>query len=149
MFYDIVIINGRIVDGTGDPAYLSDLAIKNGKITKINKEISDEATTVIDAEGLVIVPGFIDIHSHSDSNIPISNKLESMITQGITTAAVGQCGASLAPISEETYDIFKKDVEMWNPPGVEIDLSWRSFEDYLKEMERVKCSMNIVPEALW
>ena len=91
MVYDIVINNGRIVDGTGDSAFLSDLAIKDGKISKIEKVISDKATMVIDAKGLVIAPGFIDIHSHSDSNIPISNKLESMITQGITTAAVGQC----------------------------------------------------------
>ncbi len=145
MVYDIVINNGRIVDGTGNPPYLSDLAIKEGKITKIKKVISDKATIVIDAKGLIIAPGFIDIHSHSDSNIPISNKLESMITQGITTAAVGQCGISLAPISDETFDLFKKEVDMWSPPGVEIDLSWRSFEDYLKELEKGKCSMNIVP----
>ena len=145
MVYDIVINNGRIVDGTGNSAYLSDLAIKEGKITKITKVISDKATIVIDAKGLVIAPGFIDIHSHSDSNIPINNKLESMITQGITTAAVGQCGSSLAPISDETFDLFKKEVDMWSPPGVEIDLSWRSFEDYLKELEKGKCSMNIVP----
>jgi N-acyl-D-amino-acid deacylase len=145
MFYDIVIHNGRIVDGSGDSAYLSDLAIKNGKITNIEEVISDEASIVIDAKGLVIAPGFIDIHSHSDSNIPISNKLESMITQGITTATVGQCGSSLAPISDETYTLFKKEVDMWSPPGVEIDLSWRSFEDYLKELEKGKCSMNIAP----
>ncbi len=145
MVYDIVITNGKIVDGTGDSAFLSDLAIKEGKITKIEKEISDNATLVIDAKGLVIAPGFIDIHSHSDSNIPVSNKLESMITQGITTAAVGQCGSSLAPISDETFDLFKKEVDMWSPPGVEVDLSWRSFEDYLKELEKGKCSMNIVP----
>ena len=138
MVYDIIITNGRIVDGTGDPAYLSDLAIKNGKITKIEEEISDKANIVIDAKGLVIAPGFIDIHSHSDSNIPISNKLESMVTQGITTAAVGQCGSSLAPISDENFDLFKKEVDMWSPPGVEVDLSWRSFEDYLKEMEKGK-----------
>lgn len=145
MVYDIVIRNGRLVDGTGDPAYLSDLAIKEGRIVKIEKGISDKATIVIDAKGLVIAPGFIDIHSHSDSNIPISNKLESMITQGITTAAVGQCGSSLAPISDETFDLFKKEVDMWSPPGVEVDLSWRSFEDYLKELEKGKCSTNIVP----
>ncbi len=145
MVYDIVITNGRIADGTGDPTTRSDLAIKNGKITKIDKEILDKATLVIDAKGLIISPGFIDIHSHSDSNIPISNKLESMITQGITTAAVGQCGSSLAPISDETFDLFKKEVDMWSPPGVEIDLSWRSFGDYLKELEKGKCSMNIVP----
>ncbi|MCK5305246.1 MAG: amidohydrolase family protein, partial [Candidatus Heimdallarchaeota archaeon] len=145
MFYDIVITNGRIVDGTGNPAYLSDLAIKEGKITKIEEGISDKATIVIDAKGLVIAPGFIDIHSHSDSNIPISNKLESMITQGITTAAVGQCGSSLAPISDETFDLFKKEVDMWSPPGVEVDLSWRSFTEYLDELEKGKCSMNIVP----
>ncbi|MBY9001561.1 MAG: amidohydrolase family protein [Candidatus Heimdallarchaeota archaeon] len=145
MVYDVVIKNGRIVDGTGHPTFLSSLAIKDGKITKIEKEISDEARLVIDAKGLVISPGFIDIHSHSDSNIPISNKLESMITQGITTAAVGQCGSSLAPISDETFDLFKKEVDMWSPPGVEVDLSWRSFEEYLTEMEKGKCSMNIVP----
>ena len=84
MVYGIIIKNGRIVDGTGNPAYLSDLAIKEGKITKIEEGISDKVTTVIDAKGLVIAPGFIDIHSHSDSNIPISNKLESMIVCSIS-----------------------------------------------------------------
>ena len=81
--YDILFKNARIVDGTGSPAYKGDLAVKDGKIAKIGK-INAEAKETIDCDGLVLSPGFIDIHSHSDFSIlgvPLS---ESRILQGVT-----------------------------------------------------------------
>lgn len=93
--YDILIKNGMILDGTGSPAMRAQVAIKDGKIAKIARKITQEATTVIDAAGKVITPGFIDSHSHSDYQF-FSQPLQSAkVEQGITTSIAGQCGGSV------------------------------------------------------
>ena len=105
--YDILFKNARIVDGTGSPAYKGDLAVKDGKIAKIGK-INAEAKETIDCDGLVLSPGFIDIHSHSDFSIlgvPLS---ESRILQGVTTELGGDCGLSPAPVNPEKLDLLKR-----------------------------------------
>lgn len=93
--YDILIQNGRIVDGTGSPAMAAQVAIRDGKIAKIARKISGEAKTVIDATGLVITPGFIDSHSHSDKQFFTCPLQTDKIEQGITTSIAGQCGGSV------------------------------------------------------
>lgn len=70
---DILIKNGLIVDGTGNPAYIMDLGIRDGKIVKIQSNINDDSKKIIDADGLVVSPGFIDVHSHNDL-IPFMDK---------------------------------------------------------------------------
>lgn len=93
--YDILIQNGHVIDGTGSPAIKAQVAVKDGKIVKIARQICGEAQTVIDAAGKVITPGFIDSHSHSDSQFS-SNPLQTeKIEQGITTSVAGQCGGSV------------------------------------------------------
>ncbi|MFW9853215.1 MAG: amidohydrolase family protein, partial [Candidatus Thorarchaeota archaeon] len=146
MVFDILIKNGKIIDGTGNVGFNADIAIRNEKISKIWYNIDDEANRVIDATNLIICPGFIDMHSHSDTGIPYDNRLQSIVTQGITSSVVGQCGYSLAPISDEFFDIFKRDFDMSAPPGVEpAELTWRTFDEYLNEVEKTKISSNIVP----
>lgn len=93
--YDILIQNGRVIDGTGSPAMFAQVAIKDGKIAKVARYIPGEAKTVIDATGKVITPGFIDSHSHSDNqffSVPLQTE---KIEQGITTSVAGQCGGSV------------------------------------------------------
>ncbi len=143
--YDIVIKNGKIVDGSGEDSYFADIAIKDGKIVKISENIDEESNKIIDAQNLVISPGFVDMHSHSDFSIVFDNKAQSVITQGITTSVVGMCGASLAPITDENFDEFKRDCDIGAPPGAEYDLPWRTFAEYLEEMEKQKIATNIVP----
>lgn len=146
MVYDIVIKNGKIFDGTGNLGFKSDIAVKDGKIVKLQYRIEDSATRTIDASDLIICPGFIDMHSHSDTGIPYDNKLQSIVMQGITTSVVGQCGYSLAPVSEKGFDVFKRDLDMVAPPGVKpVEITWRTFREYLKEVDKGKISSNIVP----
>ena len=101
--YDILIQNAKIADGSGNPMYHADLAVKDGKIARIGVNLG-EAKTVIDGKGKVLAPGFIDVHSHHDleleKNFLCSNSLE----QGITTIIGGMCGESVAPICEERLE---------------------------------------------
>ncbi len=144
--FDIIIQNGTIVDGTGNLAFKSDIAIKDGKIVKMHYRIAESADLVIDASGLYVSPGFIDMHSHSDSGILYDNRLQSIVTQGITSSVVGMCGYSLAPVSEKGYETFKRDFDMGAPPGVEpAEITWRTFKEYLEDVEQQKISSNIVP----
>jgi len=99
MQYDLVIKNGNILDGTGNPHYIADIAIKNGKIVRIAKFIEDGKQT-IDATGLTVTPGFIDSHSHADNSVLDYPDLVEKVEQGITTSIGGQCGTSFAPFTE-------------------------------------------------
>ena len=94
--YDLIIKNGKIIDGTGSPCFRADVAIKDGKIAKIGRGL-EGASKIIDADGLTVTPGFIDSHSHSDSNILTYPEQIEKIEQGITTSIAGQCGGSIAP----------------------------------------------------
>jgi N-acyl-D-amino-acid deacylase len=106
MGFDTVIHNGKIVDGTGSPWFRGDLAIKNGKIAYVGRVNAGDAEEVIDAEGLIVSPGIVDIHSHSDYSIIENPKVDSFIRQGITTVLNGNCGGSAAPFNEEARRIF-------------------------------------------
>ncbi|NHJ46633.1 MAG: D-aminoacylase [Asgard group archaeon] len=144
MTFDIIIKNGKIIDGTGNPGFYSDIGIKDGKISilgKIKKE--DKTSKIIDAKGLTISPGFIDIHSHSDYTIPFEPLAPSSLHQGITTMVVGQCGASLAPVNPDKKELFDKEFSMAAPPGLEFNVTWTLFSEYLDEMEKLGCSTNV------
>ena len=143
MEFDIVIKNGRVIDGTGNPWFKADIGITKGKIKKIGLIEPSEKIKVIDAKGLIVCPGFIDIHSHADYTIPFDPMVVSTIHQGITTLVVGMCGASLAPVNPEKKELFDKEFSMAAPPGLEYDITWTSFSEYLDEMEKIGCSSNV------
>lgn len=103
--YDYLIQNGFIADGTGAPVKKGDLAIKDGRIEAIETTISAGlAKKVINAENMIVAPGFIDIHSHSDVNFLSDDRCESKLYQGVTTELMGQCGSSVYPAPREHYD---------------------------------------------
>jgi len=94
--FDLLIRGGRIADGTGNPSYLGDVAIKDGRIAALGRLDGKTATRTIDAKGLVVAPGFVDIHNHSDETLLVDGNAESMVRQGVTSMILGE-GGSAAP----------------------------------------------------
>jgi N-acyl-D-amino-acid deacylase len=96
--YDIIIRNGRVVDGTGNPAFFADLAVKDGKIVSIGR-IDGSTKSEIDARGMVVAPGFIDVHTHADdiAEMPLA---ENFVRMGVTTVVVGNCGGSSLDVAK-------------------------------------------------
>ncbi|MGB9649845.1 MAG: hypothetical protein WCB44_32755 [Stellaceae bacterium] len=95
---DILIRGGTVIDGSGQPGEIGDVAVRDGRIAALGPSAPDGAAKVIDAEGLAVAPGFIDIKTHSDFTLPINPKAESKVRQGVTTEIIGHCGFSVAPI---------------------------------------------------
>ena len=142
MMYDLLIKNGYVVDGRGDPEPFvpwqkADIAIRDKRIAKIGVVNDSEAREIIDANGMIVAPGFIDIHSHSDGYLLDNPKAESKIRQGITTEVIGNCGMSAAPVGG-TYRPSKSIL-----PDPKRD--WSTMGDYLKELEETGISVNVVP----
>lgn len=105
---DILIRNGTIVDGTGRAPYKADIAVSGGRITAIGRGLSPEAGEIIDASGLVVCPGFIDVHSHNDLVPFMKQQLGKLkLLQGVTTELVGQCGLGVVPCIEEESKVWK------------------------------------------
>ncbi len=138
--YDILIKNGYIVDGTGSPPYKADLAIKNETIAKIGDIDKKESEEVIDARGLIVAPGFIDIHNHSDLSIFLVPTADNYIYQGVTTIIVGNCGFSPAPINELNRGYIENFMKFIQS---EIKINWESFGEYLEELDELNKSINV------
>ncbi|MCX6319176.1 MAG: D-aminoacylase [Bacteroidetes bacterium] len=98
--YDIIIRNGKIMDGTGNNWYYSDLAIKDGKIVAISRHITNPATRIIDAAGLIVSPGFIDVHTHLEEDETKDPRATNFILDGVTTCITGNCGSSATDIGQ-------------------------------------------------
>jgi N-acyl-D-amino-acid deacylase len=96
--WDILIRGGMVIDGSGRPGELADVAIAGGRIGRIGHALPGDAARIIDAAGLAVTPGFIDIKTHSDFTLPINPKAESKVRQGVTTEIIGHCGFSVAPV---------------------------------------------------
>ena len=110
--YDIIIRSGKIVDGTGNPWYRADLGIKGGKIAAIGILEGRKAKRVIDAESMIVSPGFIDIHTHTERRMPEIPSVENYIRQGVTTVVGGNCGGSPYPIGEFIRNIRKTRISL-------------------------------------
>src|SRR6266481_10119983 len=94
---DILIRGGTIIDGSGRPGELGDVGVRDGRIAALGRSLPAGSARVIDAAGLAVAPGFIDIKTHSDFTLPINPKAEIKVRQGVTTEIVGHCGFSVAP----------------------------------------------------
>lgn len=117
--YDLIIRNGQILDGTGSPARSTDVGVRDGKIATIGDLAAAEAAKVIDAEGLIVSPGFIDLHNHSDEQLISQPKADTYIRQGVTTLFVGQCGGSAAP--GEEYPTFASYLRTLDEKGMALN----------------------------
>ena len=130
--YDILIRNGLVFDGDGNPGFAADLAIADGRIAAIDPHRSVReragAKRIIDAEGLAVAPGFIDIKTHSDFTLPINPKAESKVRQGVTTEIIGHCGFSVAPVLPGKVDLLK---DYLSPSAPWLPFRETGFPDYL------------------
>ncbi|MFI0406365.1 amidohydrolase family protein [Actinomadura sp. 3N508] len=129
-----VIRGATVVDGTGTPGRVADVTIDEGRITEIGPGLT--GTTVIDADGLVLAPGFIDMHAHSDLALLIEPDHLAKVSQGVTTEVIGQDGLSYAPVDDATLADTRRAIAGWNtdPPG--FDWSWRTVGEYLDRLDQ-------------
>ncbi|MGD8294606.1 MAG: D-aminoacylase [Desulfobacterales bacterium] len=145
--YDLIIKNGKVIDGTGNPHFNADIGILGGKIAAISPRGQIiEADRTLDASGMVISPGFIDTHSHDDAYILIDPQCSQKVLQGVTTDVIGNCGFSLAPLSDAHSKDLKGASALMGGTNLDDDFwSLRSFAQYLKRLDSAKLGINVVP----
>jgi N-acyl-D-amino-acid deacylase len=136
--YDVVITNGRVIDGSGNPWFYGDLAIKGGKIVKIGKIDSRSGKRMIDAKGMAVSPGFIDLHTHTDLPVLADGNVESKVRQGVTLDVIGE-SSTVAPLRGAVLEEYKEQAK--RRAGVDVD--WTTLEGYFKRLGKKGSSMNI------
>jgi N-acyl-D-aspartate/D-glutamate deacylase len=146
--YDVLITNGRIVDGTGEPAYAGDVAIADGKIAAVGR-VAGDARQVLDAKGQVVAPGFIDPHTHFDVQLLWDGAAKPALEHGVTCVVPGNCSLSLAPLKAADrpalIGMFQQIEEM--PPEAftqAFDWTWEDFQGYRDAIEK-GLSINVAP----
>jgi N-acyl-D-amino-acid deacylase len=139
--YDLGIINGRIVDGAGNPWYYGDVGVSGKKIAKIGKIERKDCKRTIDAKGLLVCPGFVDIHTHSDVSAIVFPGCDSTLRQGVTTHLIGNCGISIAPLREPNVDVWLNYWTDW--AGTLKPVKWKTFAEYMSFLEKKGVGHNI------
>jgi dihydroorotase/N-acyl-D-amino-acid deacylase len=135
--YDVVIRNGHVVDGTGSPWYAADVAVKDGRIAAIGRLADARADRIIDAKGMIVAPGFIDMLGQSELSLLVDPRLPSKILQGITTEITGE-GESVAPLNDAMI--------AQNQPGYDhygIKPDWRTLAQYFARLEKQGIGINM------
>jgi N-acyl-D-amino-acid deacylase len=132
---DLVIRGGMVVDGTGAPRRRADVVISGGRIVAVDADATRDGAQIVDAGGLMVAPGFIDTHSHSDLRVLADRDLPMKVMQGITLDVLGQDGISVAPIREEDVDQVRRQLAgLLGDPDVERP--WRTVAEYLDVLDR-------------
>ncbi|HXJ81613.1 MAG TPA: D-aminoacylase [Candidatus Methylomirabilis sp.] len=141
MAWSLLIKNGTVVDGSGASAGVADVAVEGDRVVAVGRDLSGEAARTIDARGLMVAPGFIDIHSHSDLVYDGCPSAESKVRQGVTTEVVGMCSFSPAPVGPGRAELVR-DWTSGLSQGMPI--SWGTFAEYLEHLRRLGPSVNVV-----
>ena len=132
---DLLIRGARIVDGTGAAGYRGDALVVDGRIAELGEVAPTAGARVLDAAGLVLAPGFVDMHAHSDLAVLTDPAHLAKTTQGVTTEVVGQDGLSYAPVDDAALDVLREQLAGWN--GVpDLDWDWRGVGEYLDRVDR-------------
>ena len=136
MTWDVVIAGGEVVDGTGAPRFRADVAIRAGRIGAVGPGLHREpARRRIAAAGLLVCPGFVDMHTHSDIQLLASPAHEAKIMQGVTLEVLGQDGLGVAPLTDERVEMVRGQVRALTGDPPSVDWCWRSLGDYLDEFD--------------
>jgi N-acyl-D-amino-acid deacylase len=136
--YDVVIQNGKIVDGSGNPWFYADVAIKNGRIAKIGRIDPKLGKRIIDAKHMVVSPGFIDLHTHTDMPALADGNAESAVRQGVTLDVIGE-SATVAPLKGQVLEEYKEEAK--RREGVDVD--WTTLDGYFRRLSKKGTSINI------
>lgn len=143
---DLLIRSARIVDGTGRPPFVADVAISNGCIDGVGNNLTVQPRKVLDANGLTLTPGFIDIHTHSDLELLRYPTSTDKVLQGVTTDVLGNCGYALFPILPATSAIAGDMLaNLWGP--LESDELFPNLDRYFERLESQGLSTNVVQQA--
>ncbi|MEW6755800.1 MAG: amidohydrolase family protein, partial [Candidatus Latescibacterota bacterium] len=137
--YDVVIRNGRLIDGTGSPWFRADVAVSAGRIARIGNLPEAPAARILDAAGCLVAPGLIDIHTHSDLTLLVDRRAASTLAQGITTQVVGNCGVSGGPTCAGQPYYGPLDPAMTR----ELVCDWVGFGEYLERLEQGGLGTNV------
>ncbi|MFE1549745.1 amidohydrolase family protein [Streptomyces sp. NPDC058718] len=152
---DLVFRDAEVVDGSGGPSYRADVAIDGGRIASIVKEGAaagcqrPTARRVVDAEGLALSPGFIDMHAHSDLALLRDPDHGAKAAQGVTLEVLGQDGLSYAPVDDRTLGEVRRAITGWNGDGSDLDLDWRTVGEYLDRLDRAHGGRGIAVNAAY
>ncbi|CAB4365121.1 MAG: amidohydrolase family protein [Actinobacteria bacterium] len=147
--FDLLITGGSVVDGTGAPEFIADIAITDGVIVAIEPSLGDaEAKEIIDATGRIITPGFVDVHTHFDGQATWDELLEPSSPHGVTTVMMGNCGVGFAPVRPDAHAALIELMEgVEDIPGAALTegltWGWESFAEYLNVLARRKWSLDV------
>jgi N-acyl-D-aspartate/D-glutamate deacylase len=151
--YDLVIKNGRIIDGTGNPGFIGDIAVNGGVIAAVGK-VDGEGARTIDAAGKIVTPGWVDVHSHMDGQATWDPICSPAANHGITTLVMGNCGIGFAPCKpdDDAHDQLVAVVEdVEDIPGSAlhegIDWTWETFPEYLDQLDRFPRAIDVAAQV--
>src|SRR6201988_4013922 len=146
--FDVVILGGDLADGTAAPRRRGDLGIRGGRIAALGEDVRGDAARTIEADGCIVAPGFIDIHTHYDAQVFWDPALTPSSFHGVTTVVAGNCGFSIAPIRSDGVPLLARTlqhVEDMSFDTLSAGVPWDTFEtfpDYLDAVERHKPALN-------
>jgi N-acyl-D-aspartate/D-glutamate deacylase len=146
--FDTIVKGGTIVDGTRVPRYKADIGIKNGKIAKIGRLNSNDAAKVVDASGLIVAPGFIDLHTHYDAQLHWDPYCSIGSWHGVTSVTIGNCGFGFAPLHPQDADramlaLSRTEAIPLEPMRVSMKVDWETFPQYMDRLSRMPLGINI------
>lgn len=135
---DLLIAGGTVYDGSGRPPVRTDVGLSGGAIRALGRIAKSRAAAVVEADGLAVSPGFIDVHDHTDTNILVNPKAESAVRQGVTTLICGQCGGSPFPMNDEGLAEMRRELK----EDYGLDCDWRDIRGFLARVERGGTALN-------
>jgi N-acyl-D-aspartate/D-glutamate deacylase len=146
--FDTIIKNGTVIDGTRVPRYRADIGVKNGKIAQIGRLNSSDAKKVVDANGLIVAPGFIDLHTHYDAQLHWDPYCTIGSWHGVTSVTIGNCGFGFAPLRPQDADramlaLSRTEAIPLEPMRVSMKVDWETFPQYMDRLSRMPLGINV------
>jgi N-acyl-D-aspartate/D-glutamate deacylase len=148
--YDVIIRGGTLVDGTGMPRRRADVGIRGGRIAALGRLGAASARQVVDAEGMIVAPGFIDLHTHYDAQIFWDPHLSLSGWHGVTSVVIGNCGFGFAPVAPEMRDrsmlgMTRNEAISYDAMKEGMPWDWVTFPEFLDSLERTPKAINLLP----